>query len=111
MAPQSMALGAASRSSSGERADAGNESATRGNDRADSGGSGGSGGAYAGDGGDNGRNGGIGGDSDGDGTAAAVPRLARSSGAPRAARHTASAMLNDEQPDISCRPRLDTLGT
>ena len=47
-------------------------------------------------------------------TATTVRRLhrhARSSGALRAARRTAGAMLNDEQPDITCRPRRDTLGT
>ena len=38
-------------------------------------------------------------------------RHARRSGALRAARRTAGAMLNDEKPDIPCRPRRDTLGT
>ena len=38
-------------------------------------------------------------------------RHARRSGALRAARRTAGAMLNDEQADIPCRPRRDTLGT
>ena len=60
--------------------------------------------------------GGSGGDgadghSDGDDRARRLRRHARRSGALRAARRTAGAMLNDEQADIPCRPRRDTLGT